>query len=107
MTEAYPLHEMGIILADEREILWEWGLEDVRKSGCFMCPYQPPSWFWALSVLDPDLFAEVVEYERVSLERNAKIFITGRMPIEEVVRRWRDKNPQASVSEVLDKTYER
>ena len=44
----YPLVDMGIEKADEAAILARHGLDWVRKSGCFMCPFQPVGWFWAL-----------------------------------------------------------
>lgn len=37
VTEAYPLAHMGITKADEAEVLERWGLNHVRKSGCWSC----------------------------------------------------------------------
>jgi hypothetical protein len=108
VTEAYPLVTMNIGKPDEDAILKRWGLERTRKSGCFMCPYQPASWYWALSVTQPQLYAKVVEYERIALERNPRMHATGyKRTIPEVVERWREKNPDADVNQVLDKTYTR
>ena len=113
VTEAYPLVEMGIAKPDEAAILRRWGLNDVRKSGCFMCPYQPIAWYWALSVTQPDAWARAVHYEDVALARNAKMNVTGvridgvlaRLP--QLVERWRAANPEATVDAVLDKQYSR
>jgi hypothetical protein len=79
-----------------------------------MCPYQPAGWYWALSVSDPDRWAEVVEYERVALVRNPKMAATGHkgpggkpMTLPEVVSTWRAANPDATVAAVLNKEYGR
>lgn len=108
VTERYPLVTMGIAKADEAPILERWGLGFVRKSGCFLCPYQPIGWFWALSVAEPAIYAAVVEYERVALARNPRMAATGaKKPIPEAVAEWRAKNPEATVDAVLDKQYSR
>jgi hypothetical protein len=80
VTEAYPLITMGIAKADEALILACWGFNHVRKSGCFMCPYQPAGWYWALSVTHPGTYERVVEYERIALARNPKMAATGFNP---------------------------
>lgn len=113
VTEAYPLVDMGIAKPDEVSHLKRWQLNHVRKSGCFMCPYQPADWWWALSVREPELYERAVEYERVALERNPRMAATGfrvkgdPITIPEVVERWRAANPDATVTAVLDKTYSR
>jgi hypothetical protein len=114
VTEAYPLVDLGIEKADEAPILARWGLDHVRKSGCFMCPYQPAGWFWALSVSQPEQYAAVVEYERIALARNPRMAATGfkhrrgvPMTIPELVAKWRAANPAATVDAVLDKQYTR
>ena len=48
VDEAYPLMEMGITKAGEQPVLESEGWGYVRKSGCFMCPYQPLEWYWLL-----------------------------------------------------------
>ena len=48
VDEAYPLMEAGIAKSDEQAILDSEGWGHVRKSGCFMCPYQPLDWYWLL-----------------------------------------------------------
>jgi len=113
VTESYPLVDMGITKADEAPILTRWGLDHVRKSGCFMCPYQPMSWYWALSVTQPASWDAVVRYEEIALARNNKMNVTGikskgellRLP--ELVARWRAPNPSATTEAVLDKQYSR
>ena len=113
VTEGYPLADMGISKADEAPILARWGFDDVRKSGCYMCPYQPASWWWALSIDEPQTYERAVEYERIALARNPRMAATGHrvkgdpITIPEVVARWREKNPDATVSAVLDKQYSR
>lgn len=77
VTEAYPLAEMGIGKSDEQPILDACGFGDVRKSGCWMCPYQPTGWWWALSELQPDLFARAVAAEAESTRRDPKLFFVG------------------------------
>lgn len=113
VTEAYPLVTMGITKAAETPHLARWELGDVRKSGCYMCPYQPAGWFWALSVTEPADYADVVAYEAEALARNPRMAATGfkrdgrPMTIPEVVERWRSQNPDATVSAVLAKEYTR
>jgi hypothetical protein len=112
-TEAYPLVDMGIAKADEAVVLRRFMLNDVMKSGCYMCPYQPASWYWALSVQDPETFEAVRAYEARSLAANPRMNITGlkrsgvALRIDEVVRSWREKNPDATVEAVLSKEYSR
>lgn len=106
MTEAYPLFDMGLSKGDEAAILERHGLNHVRKSGCYLCPFQPPGWYWALSVTDPTAYQMVVEYEATALANNPKMHATGaKTTIPEMVRQWRENNPDATVDEVLDKTY--
>lgn len=108
VVEAYPLVDLGIAKPDEAPTLLRWGLGSVRKSGCFLCPYQPAGWFWALSVEDPATFAAVVSYEATALARNPRMHATGfKRPIPEVVARWRAENPDATVEAVLTKEYAR
>lgn len=116
VSEAYPLVEMGINKADEQAILDRHGFGDVRKSGCYCCPYQPPGWYWALFVTQPFTYAKVVAYEAHAMERNPRMNVTGRkvggrggrlLRIPEVVSRWRAANPTATVADVLAKKYTR
>jgi hypothetical protein len=105
--ELYPLVEMGITKHDEAPILKRAGLNWIRKSGCMLCHWQPVDWFWALSVQDPALFRRIEEYEREALRRDPRMYIRGRTPIGQAVRAWRAKNPNATLDEVLDKSYDR
>jgi 3'-phosphoadenosine 5'-phosphosulfate sulfotransferase (PAPS reductase)/FAD synthetase len=113
VEERYPLVTMGIAKTDERAILESAGFGHVLKSGCFMCPYQPPGWFWTLRETQRETFAAVVEYEAVALARNPRMAATGSkrkgqlLRIPEVVDRWRAANPKATVQAVLEKSYER
>jgi 3'-phosphoadenosine 5'-phosphosulfate sulfotransferase (PAPS reductase)/FAD synthetase len=108
VTEAYPLVDMEIAKPDEAAVLERWGLGHVRKSGCWCCPYQPPSWYWALSIVAPEIYAAVVAYEEKAMARNANMYATGmKRTIPDGVARWRAKNPLATVDEVLDKNYSR
>lgn len=106
-TEAYPLIEAGIAKADEGPILARHGFGDARKSGCYLCPFQPVGWFWALRETDPEGWAEVVAYEARALARNPRMFVTGKAPLPEMVAAWRAKNPSATVEAVLSKDYKR
>jgi hypothetical protein len=95
------------IKADEAAILERHGLNHVRKSGCYLCPFQPASWYWALSVSDPETYAEVVAYEAQALANNEKMHATAaKKSIPAMVDAWRASNPDATVEEVLAKTYE-
>lgn len=107
VSEAFPLIEMGIAKDDEAAILARWGWNDVRKSGCYCCPYQPPAWWWALQETQPALWAEMQAYEAKSLAQNDKMFVTGKCGLEAVIKRWREKNPNVTIDEALDKAYAR
>lgn len=118
VTESYPLVHMGIKKTDEQPILASAGMGHTRKSGCKICPYQPPGWYWALDQTDPAGFAKVEAYERKSLAKNPNMNIVAAkikgadgkpraIRIGEVVTRWRQKNPHATVSAVLNKEYSR
>ena len=108
-----PLVDMKIGKAEEGPILARYGFQDVRKSGCYMCKFEPPSWWWALSVSAPRLFKEVVANEKRAMRRNDKMNVTGAkikgklLTLPEVVTRWRAKFPDVTVDEALDKSYER
>jgi len=106
-TEAYPLLELGITKADEQPILARHGFGDARKSGCFLCPFQPVGWFWALRETDPEGWAAVVAYEAAALAENPRMFLVGMTPIAEAVATWRARNPAATVEAVLSKDYQR
>lgn len=106
VTEAYPLAELGIAKADETPILEAHGFGDVRKSGCWMCPHQPVSWWWALSQLAPERFEAAVRYEARAASRTRPVLrIVGAIPLDEAVRAWRAEHPDATLDEVLAKTY--
>lgn len=113
LVERYPLVTMGLAKADESAILAEVGLDHIRKSGCWMCPYQPLGWWWALRETEPELWAKAVAYEISSLKRNPNMSITGRkrskqpITIDVAVEEWRAKNPEATVEAVLNKEYRR
>ena len=106
----YPLLEMGIDKAAEAEVLERHGLGHVKKSGCFMCPYQPVGWYWALRETNPRAWQDVIDYEATALAANPKMHIIGAAkgrPIEETVARWRERNPGATIEAVLTKEYGR
>lgn len=111
VTEEFPLVDMGIGKAQEQEHLARHGLGHVRKSGCDMCKFQPPSWWWALSVQNPDRYAEICDYEARAMARNPRMAVTGAkskgrpLTLPEVVAKWRRLNPTATVDAVLDKEY--
>ena len=72
VKKVYPLVDMDISKADEQKILERGGWPLVYKSGCFSCHFQPTSWFWALSLTEPDHFKRVVEYEAKALARQKR-----------------------------------
>lgn len=106
-TEAYPLVELGVTKADEQPILARHGFGDARKSGCFLCPFQPVGWYWALRERDPARWREVVAYEAAALAKNPRMFLVGDSPIADAVEAWRARNPDATVEAVLSKDYAR
>lgn len=104
----YPLVAMGITKADEAAILERHGFGDVKKSGCFMCPYQPIGWFWALRETQPEQWAETVAYEAKALAANPKMNVAHKkLALPEAVNAWRARNPDATIESVLAKSYER
>lgn len=105
VTEAFPLAELGIRKEDEAPILERHGFGEVRKSGCWMCPHQPVGWWWALREVAPDRFAAAADYEERAAARVPSLRIVGEVPLAEAVDAWRARNPDATVDEVLSKTY--
>lgn len=109
----FPLIEAGLGKADEGRILRAHGFDidlPVYKSGCYLCPFQSPGWFWALSVMHPDLFTSVEEYEATALARHKHMHVLGGRhgkPIRETVTAWRGRNPHATLESVLRKDYSR
>lgn len=104
-TPVFPLIEMGITKEAEAAILARHDLNDIRKSGCMHCPYQPVGWFWVVRERHPSLWAKMLEYERLALSRNQKMYVTGNRPLDECVSLWRSRNPAATVDDILNKTY--
>jgi len=116
--EAYPLLEMGITKADEQPILERHEFGHVRKSGCVMCPYQPISWYWMLREVEPEGWTRTVDYEGAAVKAGGWTIFThakakGRtkeqrlMYLPEAVERWRGRNPDVTIDEVLRKAYSR
>ena len=123
VDEAYPLVEMGIGKGDEQPYLEACGFPEVKKSGCWACPFQPTGWWWSLSVLFPADFERAVQAEIESSRRDPILLFTGvkgkpgttlegepsekkrglRLP--EAVAQWREGHPDADPHEVLDKQY--
>jgi 3'-phosphoadenosine 5'-phosphosulfate sulfotransferase (PAPS reductase)/FAD synthetase len=89
LEHRFPLIEAGITKADCVEILKENGIT-AYKSGCYLCPFQPISKFWAVSVLYPELHAKSVAMEELATARNPKLRILGRegVPLDEEIARW-------------------
>lgn len=115
----YPWIVEKVVETDETDDVY---CAVVPKAGAFglvrglmtgNCPYQPAGWYWALSVKHPHIYKKVVDYEANALARNPRMAATGfkkggePMRIPEVVEKWRRKNPDAEVDEVLDKSYSR
>jgi hypothetical protein len=80
VDEAYPLAEGRVTKAGEQPILERHGLGHIRKSGCFMCPFQPIEWYWLLGerarLGDPwavKALARLVEAQRHSIEEGVGI----------------------------------
>jgi len=107
VTEHHPLIEMGIAKSDEQPILERHGFGHARKSGCYGCPFQPASWFFALQQTEPTRWKELLDYEAEALARNPKMFVTGKKPLTEFVDNWRAKHPDATIDAILDKSYGR
>lgn len=108
IDERYPLVEAGVGKKQEGQILSRYGLDWIRKSGCMFCPESPASWFWALSEWDRAFFDRLVDSERQTMRRNPKFtWLGGKKTLPQIVSTWRERNPHATMEEVLDKTYSR
>jgi hypothetical protein len=73
VTEAFPLVESKITREDEKSILsrekWKrktWN-DIVFKSGCFICPWQRPSYYYALRELSPPDWRRAVKYQKTNV----------------------------------------
>ena len=75
-----------IAKGDEAAILERWGFGHVVKSGCYMCPYQPLSWFWVLARRQPVLWKRTVAYEAAAYNDNPKMRLFKGKSLEEAVR---------------------
>ena len=120
---AYPLIKMGIGRKDETPILKRHGFDDVQTSGCMMCKFQGADWYWALSVLSPETYETVLNYEenaiRTAIAEKRPIsdallmgfgpkykrasLPTGRL--QEHVDLWRQEHPESTVESVLANEY--
>jgi 3'-phosphoadenosine 5'-phosphosulfate sulfotransferase (PAPS reductase)/FAD synthetase len=89
LEHRFPLIEAGITKSDCVEILKENGIT-AYKSGCYLCPFQPISKFWAVSVLYPELHAKSVAMENLAAARNPKLRIIGRdgVSLDQEIDRW-------------------
>lgn len=74
MVSRYPLLELGLSRRDCEGINEAAGWGDVRKSGCFCCPYQSKKDWSSLRVTHPDLFNIAKEMERAALDRRGMGF---------------------------------
>lgn len=110
---AFPLIEMGIRRDGEGPILERHGLGHINKSGCKMCKYQGPDWYWALSVEDPVAFAEVVAWEGESKAAAARDgrpltdarHFRGSTDLVDLVTAWREAHPEATPNQVFRNEY--
>jgi len=124
--ERYPLVAMGIAKTEEEPILKRRCFQHVTKSGCFICPYQPASYWAALSIRHPKLYKRVLAYERKALARNPKMAATGyrwrasgrhkapagvkpgsAMRIHDIVRVFLKDHPDPDVDAILRKDFSR
>jgi hypothetical protein len=125
----YPLVEMNVPKSAEAAILQRHGFDDTKKSGCFMCKFQPIEWYWALQQAEPGKFEEVVAYEANALKTSQSQLLKpkgvepsngwegdprrGRdrpkLPIREAVALWYElnKHRHPTVEDVLAKVYKR
>ena len=109
----FPLVEAGITRNAEAPILNRHGLGGVQKSGCMMCKFQGPDWFWALSVTDPAAWKRVLAWEKANLISAAKAgrslsdarIVRGKRGLEDVVAEWRAEHPDATIDAVFRNEY--
>jgi hypothetical protein len=87
LENVFPLVEFGITKAECLRILAEAGLP-AYKSGCFLCPFQPLAWWWAIRVLYPELHARSVAMEELAAARNPKLRLVNKLPLDEEIDRW-------------------
>ncbi|MEI6046144.1 MAG: hypothetical protein WCS37_17470 [Chloroflexota bacterium] len=89
LEHRFPLIEAGITKSACVEILKAENIP-AYKSGCYLCPFQPISKFWAVSVLYPELHAKSVAMENLAAARNPKLRIIGRegVSLDQEIARW-------------------
>ena len=67
----FPLLEMNLSRSDCEKINQKYGLE-VKKSGCYLCPYGGKKWFIHLYRNHPDLFQKAKNLELKYQEKHGK-----------------------------------
>jgi hypothetical protein len=101
----YPMVEHGITRADAAETTRKAGWPRAMKSGCFCCPFQPVSHYWAISRLWRGLYERSLAMEQAARAHNAKLTLTGK-PLEEAVGQWaRQHRPLPDPWEVLTEGF--
>jgi putative ubiquitin-RnfH superfamily antitoxin RatB of RatAB toxin-antitoxin module len=75
-----------------------------------VCHWQPDSWWWVLSELDPVTFALAENMEHQAnikrVENGETIrFLRGNWPLRDTVDNWRQRHPTAKPSAILNKDY--
>jgi hypothetical protein len=109
---SYPLVDMGITKDDESKILQAYGLDWIKKSGCRNCHFQSLGWYAVLKEAHPDEYQRIVDFERVQIDAKIRdgatpMYLQGKGPIDEGVTAWRDRHPNATHKELLEKSYGR
>ena len=67
-----------------------------------------PSSLWASIVLretEPVLWQRLLTYETNARNRAPQLYIMGKETIDVLVSKWRSRNPEATVEQVLSKSY--
>jgi len=74
----YPLIEAGMNRADCEAFIHDRNLPVPMKSGCFICPFQPPHQYKELRHIHPDLFCKAEQLENRYIDRRKK---EGKKPL--------------------------
>lgn len=92
----YPLVENDIDRDGCKQIILDHGLMPPPKSGCYICPFQPPKEYKRLRMEHPDLFCAAETLENRYIKRRAKegkepIYILKDRPLKWVVDEYQSK----------------
>jgi 3'-phosphoadenosine 5'-phosphosulfate sulfotransferase (PAPS reductase)/FAD synthetase len=100
----YPMIEHNITRDLAASAIKAAGWPEAFKSGCFCCPFQPVSHYWAISQLWPDLYERALTMEQASRSHNPKLTLTG-LPLEQAVAKWQKTHHPTDPWQIISTGY--